>query len=82
MPDVIFEEPRISQRERMEMRETSSFANWLIKKGIAKNEKEAILILLGFMIIAIVVSLFLFFGSSKKNTLPPKIMDNNVNQTI
>lgn len=64
MSDVIFNEPRISQKERMGMRETSSFANWLIKVGVAKTEKEAILILLGFAIIAIIVSLFLFFRGS------------------
>ena len=82
MPDVIFEEQRISQREREAMRETSSFANWLVKKGIAKNESQAILILLGFVVIAVVVSLFLIFSSGTQNNLSPKIMDDNFTPTI
>ena len=82
MPDVIFEEPKITQRQREEMRETSMFADWLIKKGIAKNENQAILILLVFVVIAVVVSLFLFFGGGTKNNFSPKIMDDNFIPTI
>ena len=69
MPDVIFNEPRITEKQRQEMCETSGFANWLMKKGIAKNEKEAILILLVFSAIAIAVSIFLFFKNIE--TPPP-----------
>lgn len=82
MPDVIFNEPRLTQQEREAMRETTKILDWLIKIGIAKTESQAILISIGFVIVAIVVSLFLFFGGSKKNIPPPKIMDNNFNQTI
>lgn len=82
MPDVIFDEPKISQRERQEMRETSRFSNWIIKKGIARNEKEAILILLGFVIISIIVSMFLIFSGGTENNFSPKIMDDTFNQTI
>lgn len=82
MPDVIFEEPRISQKQREEMRETSTFANWLIKVGIAKTESQAIIISLVFIVIAFVVSLVLFFSGSKKYVEPPKIMDDNFNQTL
>lgn len=72
MPDVIFDEPKISQRERMEMRETSGFANLLIRVGIAKTERGAIFILLGFTVVAIIVSALLFFGGggNKPNKIP------------
>lgn len=79
MPDVIFEEQRISQRQREAMRQTSSFANWLIKVGIAKTESQAILITIGFVIISIVVSLFLFFGGGKTNAPPQSITPNQEN---
>lgn len=79
MPDVIFEEQRISQRQREEMRQTSSFANWLIKIGVAKTESQAILITIGFVIISIIVSFFLFFGGGKTNVPPPSIMPNQEN---
>lgn len=76
MGDVIFNEQRISERQRQEMRETSSFANWLIRVGIAKTEKEAILVLLIFTVIAITVSLFLFFGTNKKPNKIPQFRED------
>ena len=81
MPDVIFNEPRITQQQREAMRETSSFANWLVKKGIAKNEKEAIVISLVFVVVAVVVSLVLVFSLGGEESASPKIMDNNFNPT-
>ena len=81
MPDVIFNEPRITERQRQEMRETSSFVNWLIRRGIAKDEKQAVVISLVFVTVAIVVSLFLFFGLGGEESVSPKIMDNNFNPT-
>ena len=76
MPDVIFNEPRITQQQREAMRETSSFANWLVKKGIAKNEKEAIVISLVFVVVAVVVSSFLFFGINKKPNKIPQFRED------
>ncbi|MDI6603089.1 MAG: hypothetical protein QME57_03170 [Patescibacteria group bacterium] len=48
---------------------------WLIKYsgGLIKNEKQATYVLLGFVVLAIIVSLFLLFGGEKtvKFEVPP-----------
>lgn len=82
MPDVIFEEPKITQRQREEMRETSTFANWLMARGFAKNEKEAVLILLGLVVIAVVISLFLIFSGGTASVPPPSDVGSGIDSTI
>lgn len=49
--------------------------------GYIENEKQASYAILGFVALAIIVSLFLLFGGSNKNNLPPKIMDDTFDQT-
>ena len=43
---------------------------WVIKYsgGLVKNEKQANYVLLGFVVLAIIVSLFLFFGGRNKSS--------------
>jgi len=50
--------------------------------GLIKDETQASYVILGLVAVAIIISLFLFFGGSKKNASPPKIMDDTFNQTI
>lgn len=59
------------------------FIRWTIKisRGYIKDEKQASYVLVGFVAVAIVVSLILIFGGSAKNTLPPKIMDDTFKPT-
>ena len=54
-----------------------------ISGGAIKDERQAEYVLLGFVVVAIIVSLFLFLGGGKKIISPPKeIIDNTLNTTI
>jgi len=46
---------------------------WLIKYsgGLIKNEKQASHVLIGFVVLAIIISLFLFFGGKKAEIEAP-----------
>jgi len=55
---------------------TPNILQWVIKYsgGVVKDEKQASYVLIGFVVVAIVVSLFLFFGgreSKAKFEAPP-----------
>jgi len=51
--------------------------------GAIKDERRAEYVLLGFVVVAIIISLFLVLGGGKKNISPPKeIIDNTLNTTI
>jgi len=45
---------------------------WVIKYsgGLIRNERQAGYLLLGLVVLAIIVSLFLFFGSGRQKALP------------
>jgi len=54
-----------------------------ISGGAIKDERQAEYVLLGFVVVAIIISLFLVLGGGKKNISPPKeIIDNTLNTTI
>ncbi|MFA4975410.1 MAG: hypothetical protein WC839_03065 [Candidatus Paceibacterota bacterium] len=57
------------KQETFKNPETPKMVQWVIKYsgGIIKEQRQAEYILLGFVVVAIVVSLFLFFGGSKNN---------------
>lgn len=51
---------------------TSKIVQWVIKYSgrLIKDEKQAGYVLIGFVALAIVVTLFLIFGGSKENLTP------------
>ena len=63
---------------------TPKVIQWVMKfsGGSIKEERQAEYVLLGFVIIAIAISLFLFFGGHKNTLQPKEIIDNSLNQTI
>jgi len=79
----VFEGEQFQRTTRSFQTPTPKIVQWIIKYsgGYIKDENQANYVLIGFVALAIVVSLFLFFGGSTKNTLPPKIMDDTFNQT-
>ncbi len=48
----------------------SKIIRWLLKYsgGLIKNEKQAIYVILGFMVFVIIISLFLIFGRGDKES--------------
>lgn len=81
---IVFEGEEF-QQSRSFQRSTPKIVQWVIKYsgGLVKDEKQANYVLLGFVVVAVVISLFLFFSDGEKNTLPPKnIIDNTLNTTI
>ena len=44
--------------------------------GLVKNEKQAGYVLFGFVAIAIIIALFLFFNGNKQTTTPPESYTN------
>ena len=61
---------------------------WTIKYsgGLIKTEKQAIWVILGFVAVAIIISLFLIFGSgteiSEKNIFNPETADPDINNFV
>ena len=58
---------------------------WVMKLsgGSITEQRQAEYVLLGFTIIAIIISLFLIFGGGDKNVSPnSEIMNNTLNKTI
>lgn len=70
-PKIVFEGEE-SQRTRQSFRTpTPKIVEWVIKYsgGYVKDEKQASYVLVGFAALAIIISLFLFFGGG--NSVPP-----------
>ena len=57
---------------------TPKLVQWVIKysDGAIKNENQASYVLIGFVVVAIIVSFFLFFGGSKIEKTSTKIPPN------
>jgi len=53
---------------------TPKIIRWMMEYsgGLVKDENQADYVLIGFVVVAIVVSLFLFFGGSSNKTIPFK----------
>ncbi len=52
---------------------TPKITEWIMKHsgGMIKDEKQANYVLIGFVVVAIVISLFLFFGGNSSNKKIP-----------
>lgn len=63
-PRVVFKGDDFQYATQSFQPRTSKITQWTIKcsGGLIQNEKQANVVLLGFAIVAIIVSLFLFFG--------------------
>lgn len=66
------------QRPRSFETPTPKIVQWIIKYsgGAVKDEQQANYVLIGFVVLAIIVSLFLFFGGGsggKGSRLPPSL---------
>ncbi len=64
---VVFESDEFSQYARTFQKPTPKIVQWVItySKGRVKDEQQATYVLLGFVAIAVIVSLFLVFGANK-----------------
>jgi hypothetical protein len=69
---VVFEEDEERQRSSISYPETPKIVQWIMahSMGLITNERTANYVLIGFAIMASIVSLYLFFGGD--NNLPPK----------
>jgi hypothetical protein len=65
------ERDRVLESRFLASNQTPAMVRWMMKRGIAKTEQRAIYILLGVVIIAVAVSVFLFFSSIKSPSSPP-----------
>jgi len=56
---------------------TPKIIQWVIKYsgGLVKDEKQASYVLIGFVAVAIIVTLFLIFGNLGGPTIPPKALE-------
>ena len=74
-PKIVFEDEQ-SQRLRSFQTTTPKIVGWVIKYsgGLVKDEKQANYVLLGFIVVAIIISLILIFGDGngeKGPKIPP-----------
>ena len=61
----------------------SKMTEWLVDKGIAKDEKTASVILVSFIIIIIVVSLFIFnSGRDKEITIDGNTLEELLSESV
>ncbi len=73
-PKIVFEGEQFQQPRQSFQTPTPKIVEWVIKYsgGYVKDEKQASYVLIGFVVLAIVVSLFMLFsgGSSSKPAVP------------
>jgi hypothetical protein len=65
-PKIVFEGEEFRQSARSFQTPTPKIVEWVIKYsgGYVRDEKQANYILIGFVAVAIIISLFLIFGGS------------------
>ncbi|MFH1454738.1 MAG: hypothetical protein ABIF22_00195 [bacterium] len=70
---IVFEGEEFQQTAHSFQTSTPKIVQWVIKYsgGLVKDEKQASYVLIGFVTLAIVVSLFLFFGVVRSPSPPP-----------
>ncbi len=75
-PKIVFEGEEF-QRPRSFQTPTPKIVQWVIKYsgGTVKDERQANYVLIGFVVLAIVVSLFLFFGGGNTQSKSQKLSD-------
>jgi len=66
---IVFEGEEFQRPSQSFQKPTPKIVEWVIKYsgGFIKDEKQANYFLIGFVVIAVVVSLFLFFGGSDQH---------------
>jgi len=71
---IVFEGEEFQRSARSFNSEKSGMIQWVIKYsgGLVKNEKQASYVLIGFVVLVIIISLFLIFGggSGGSNRIP------------
>ncbi|MBU6431576.1 MAG: hypothetical protein KGJ58_04585, partial [Patescibacteria group bacterium] len=69
---VVFEGEEFPRFTRSFQTPTPKIIQWVIKYsgGYVKDKKQASFVLLGFAVVAIIVSLFLIFGGGKTQVIP------------
>ena len=70
---VVFEGEEFQRTRQSFQTPTPKIVEWVIKYsgGSIKDEKQANYILIGFVAVAIIISLFLFFGDYNSRSLTP-----------
>lgn len=68
-PKIVFEGEEFQHSARSFQTPTPKIVEWVIKYsgGYVKDEQQASYALIGFVMLAIIVSLFLFFGSGSSS---------------
>ena len=71
-PKIVFEGEQFQQSTRSFQTPTPKIIGWVIKYsgGTVKDEKRANYVLISFVMVAIVISLFLFFSNSGGGAKP------------
>lgn len=59
-----------------QVNKTSTFVKWVLKTGIVKDRGQAEKILLGIVVLAIIISVFLLFSSRNNTEIPPETLIN------
>jgi len=72
-PEIVFESDEFQQTRQSFQTATPKIVEWVIKYsgGLVKDEKQASYVLIGFVVVAIIVSLFLIFGAVSSSSPPP-----------
>ncbi len=72
-PRIIFEGEEFQRPARSFNSENPKMIQWVIKYsgGYVKDETQAEYVLIGFVALAIIVSLFLFFGGNGRPNMTP-----------
>jgi len=76
-PRVIFEDEGFQGPDRSFESENPKIIQWVIKYsgGYIKDEKQAQYVILGFVVVAIIISLFLIFGGGNSSKPPVPSID-------
>ena len=75
-PKIVFEGEEFRQPSQSFQTPTPKIVEWVIKYsgGAIKDEKQANYVLIGFVAVAIIASLFLFFGGGSQDSPPERVM--------
>lgn len=74
-PYVIFEGKEYQDSAQSFGPENSKIVQWIIKYsgGVIKDEKQANYVLIGFVVLATILSLFLLFSGDRYVEAPPRV---------
>ena len=72
-PKIVFEGEEFQRTRQSFQTPMPKIVGWVIKYsgGYIKNEKQANYVLIGFVVLVIIISLFLFFGDYNSQSLTP-----------